>query len=200
MKDRLLYCIEEANVYSRALNEPCIYKFNFKIENHSLSDIDLHKYLSSIRYDQIFVEVNMYGHSKNLKTELIHDSSTSRIMSAERFFEEHSRLFSEIKKRRSLMAKSEAMIERLRDKKTVHLEDMDSDNNYREKRKHSYQANHSIVENQLSSKNILPNEDAFNKAQAHQLLRKVLLDIIKRRKIIEDQIKIIKDKGWTFTV
>ena len=67
---------------------------------------------------------------------------------------------------------------------------MDSDNNYREKHKHSYQANHSIVENQLSSKNIL--EDAFNKAQAYQLLRKVLLDIIKRRKIIEDQIKIIE--------
>ena len=152
MKDRLLYCIEEANVYSRALNEPCIYKFNFKIENHTLSDIDLHKYLSSIRYDQIFVEVNMYGHSKNLKTELMHDSLTSRMMSAERFFEEHSRLFSEIKKRRSLMAKSEAMIERLRDKKTVHLEDIDSDNNYREKHKHPYQVNHSTVENRLNSK------------------------------------------------
>ena len=68
----------------------------------------------------------------------MHDSLTSRMMSAERFFEEHSRLFSEIKKRRSLMAKSEAMIERLRDKKTVQLEDMDSDNNYRDKHKHPY--------------------------------------------------------------
>ena len=42
-------------------------------------------------------------------------------MSAERFLEKHSRLFSEIKKRRSLMAKSEAMIERLRDKKNSTL-------------------------------------------------------------------------------
>ena len=197
MKDRLCACINEATAYSKVLGEPNFYQIHLKLENEHTADISLAKYLASVRYDQIFVEIVKLRPSETDKDHL------KRIMSAERFFEDHARIYSEIKKRRSLMPKIIASKERLQEK--VVLSSL------------SHQASHkrapSIDKDEKISVNFVFNDttrdditdkldcdvNSLTKELAHEKLRKILRACMNATSKIETQLVDIKSRGWNLS-
>jgi hypothetical protein len=192
--------IDEANVFSRHLRDPYVYKIHMKLEDAHLYDITLQRHLVATRYDQLFVEVINLESSGNGKAKTkggngnaVATRDSTRLMSAERFFEEHARLFADIKKRRNLMAKSEAAAERLKDKRSVgadpeeayrgsvHVSDGNVGKGYREK------------------ESIDIDGPRFVKEKAYEKLRKILLHIMNSTKELEYQYKEIRARGWNST-
>lgn len=171
-----------------------MYKIHLKIEDHHLYDITLQKYLAGSRYDQIYIEVinldNSDDRSKKKEGSLLVSGVARdgvRLMSAERFFEEHARLFAEIKKRRSLMAKSEATAERLRDKRSIATD---------QRQTYTGPCRDSNVEKSCTEKDVAFDGSHFVKEKAYEKLRSILLNVIDCTKELEDQYKEIKARGW----
>ena len=198
MKERLLACIDEANVYSRTVHEPCLYRIYLQVENEHTRDQEVVKYMESIRYDQIFVEVlnrsyNGLSNAHNKKkSKLLRTNGGavsskgdvgmgSRIMSAERFFEDHTRLYQEIKKRRSLMARSRAKAERLHDKRS-NPTDLPTQN---EKDTLSMRNTKSMIIN-----------GTISKEKAYEQMKIILSELVGCKLEIESQCKDIRAKGW----
>ena len=200
MKERLMACVEEANTYSRTLQEPYAYKINLRVEDEHLAGTYLSKYLDTVRYDQIFVEIlNTPDEETGIEpgsgsATLTHSKDRfGRIMSGERFFEKHNELYSEIKKRRSLMPKSKAFAERLRDRDLAHtrkdLKNMSE--NSRENRQNNF-----IDMPDLKQKG---KGEVMTKEVAHAKLRRILLKSLSAGDEIRNQIKEIRLRGWNMS-
>ena len=201
MKDRLLACIAEANVYSRALNEPYFYRIYLKVQNEHTRDQEVEAYVESVRYDQLFVEVinieqlessgDISGKKSKTQTQSVKGGSVAstgnfasgtRMMSANRFFEDHTKMFQEIRRRRRLMARSQAKAERLLDKRSNPM-----DRNKREQKE---------ALNQPHGFNPTTIDGMFSKEKAYEQLKIILSELIGCRMEIENQCKDIRARGW----
>jgi len=197
MKERLLACIDEANVYSRTVHEPYMYRIYLKVEDEHTRDEEVVTYMESVRYDQIFVEVVNIAHNglsnahNSKKSKLLRTNGgavsskgavgSARIMSAERFFEDHTRLYQEIKKRRSLMARSHAKAERLQDKRSNPTDRPKQD---KKDTLTMHNTNSMII------------DGTFSKDKAYERMKIILSDLVGCKLEIETQCKDIRAKGW----
>ena len=211
MKNRLLACVDEANVYSRTVNEPYLYRIYLKVADEHTREQEVEKYVDSVRYDQIFVEVinpeqtdppdssvALGAINKKPKMQRMKGGSVgsngvfmegARIMSGERFFEDHTRLYVEIKKRRSLMARSQAKEERLRDKRS----------NPTDRPKQSERD--ALDETAAAAAaavnvNSVTVDGMFSKEKAYEKMKVILSELIECKRRIETQCKEIRARGW----
>jgi hypothetical protein len=198
MKDRLCSCVFEATAYSKVLGESNFYQIHLKLEDEHTADISLAKYLASVRYDQIFVEILKSRPSETDKDHL------KRIMSAERFFEEHTRIFSEIKKRRSLMPKPIASRERLQEKLVLlnlshqvsheRASSIDEDESFPV----GYVYDETTRRDKMSDK-MDCDANSLTKELAHEKLREILRACMNATSKIETQLIDIRSRGWNLS-
>lgn len=188
MKERLVLCVDEANVYSRTIGEPFLYKVHMTLEDVHTYDQSLQKHLASTRYDQLYIEViNLLDTSSHADRGKMKTKESTRIMSADRFYEDHTRLYSEIKKRRSLMAKADATAERLRDKR--------SEIDYGNTSRSNYMAFIHAEKKDIKTDSIIDGT-TFVKEKANKKLRSILMRIINNTVELENQHKEIRSRGW----
>lgn len=197
MKDRLCACINEATAYSKVLRELNFYQIHLKVEDEHTADISLAKYLASVRYDQIFVEIVKLRPSETDKGHL------KRIMSAERFFEEHARIYSEIKKRRSLMPKIIASKERLQEKVVLSSLSHHASHKWATSIDKDERFPVSFGFNDTTRDDITDKLDcdvnSLTKELAHEKLRKILRACMNATSKIETQLVDIKSRGWNLS-
>jgi hypothetical protein len=215
MKDRLCACILEANAYSKVIGEHQFYKIHLKLEDEHTADISIANYLASVRYDQIFVEIlnlrkidndrqHIRSTAKSISSSVLKQNSrdASRIMSAERFFEEHARIYVEIKKRRSLMPKCKASLERLQEK--IILSNLSHQFSYQGILSLNgdiiLEVEHKDSTDDTENETLGVGDTSLSKDVAHENLRKILLSCMKSAREVEDQVNEIKSRGWNLGV
>lgn len=128
MKDRLLACIAEANIFASTLGESSFFRIHPSEKNKaemqtSTSSASIKDFVG-IRYRAMMVEMHQTSSATNSSSSFCRSNALSkslsdlkkhqlpcknnfRILFPDGFFREHVRLYNEIKKRRGLMASSQ---------------------------------------------------------------------------------------------
>ncbi len=201
MKDKLFDCVEEANNFSKTLNNNTFFRIILKPdfkntkESHKNPNFDLmvisrKDQLQWIKYSNLVVQLGQYNPYKVI-----------RLLSPDKFYLEHELLHVAIINRRSLMPVNEAAFERLHE--SIKTEDFLKTINSPKKAK-SQDPQDPYTDAEFASKwkpNVTQSEPKkMTKKEANERLRKILLDLVEKTSILTHQANVIKSKGWNVGV